>query len=115
MEEKDTTLNDYQRIANSTAIYPGKGKVDGVVYCALGLGEAGEVQNKVKKILRDHNGTIPPAVCQELVGELGDLLWYCAQMATELGINFDEVAGANIKKLKSRKERNTLQGSGDKR
>jgi len=87
-----------------------------IVYPTLGLvNEAGEVAGKVKKIFRDKGGTISDEDRQELKLELGDVLWYMAQICTELGISLDDVAEANIEKLRSRLERGTIQGEGDHR
>ena len=85
-------------------------------YPALGLaGEAGEIANKVKKIMRDDNCILTDEKKEDLIGELGDVLWYLAALATELGIDLGEVAEKNIEKLFSRKERGKLGGSGDAR
>src|SRR5439155_2132541 len=72
----DLTFFEYQDGAAKTAIYPGRRSVMGLVYAALGLGEAGELQNKVKKVLRDSNGVVTPEKLAAISGELGDLLWY---------------------------------------
>ena len=109
------TLNEYQDKANQTAIYPGKGTVMGLVYTALGLGESGEVQGKVKKILRDDNMTITEEKRQAIKKELGDQLWYIAMTAEELGLSLGDIAKSNIEKLSDRKNRNVLTGSGDNR
>ena len=108
-------FNEYQIEADKTAIYPGKGNIGGLVYTALGLSEAGEVQGKVKKILRDKGGFLTPEDCIEIGKELGDTLWYIAQTATELNLSLDDIAKSNILKLQSRKERGVLQGNGDNR
>lgn len=87
-----------------------------IVYPTLGLvNEAGELAGKVKKIFRDKDGVISEADREALKGELGDVLWYLAQICTELGLGLDEVAGANIEKLFSRLERGRIQGDGDNR
>lgn len=87
-----------------------------IVYPTLGLvNEAGELAGKVKKIFRDKGGVISDADRDALKYELGDVLWYMAQIATELGLSLDEVAQANIDKLTSRLERNQIQGEGDYR
>lgn len=108
-------LNEYQEQASNTAIYPNKGEILGLVYTALGLGEAGEVQNKVKKILRDDNGILTETKKLEIAKELGGNLWYISQCAKELGLTLDEIGKINLTELSSRKERGTLQGSGDER
>ena len=112
-------FNDYQKNTATTAIYPGAGdmnSVDGLSYVAMGLGgEAGEILNKTKKILRDENGLIGDAVRAKLADELSDVLWYASQFATQLGVDLGAIAEANLAKLADRKERGVLQGSGDRR
>lgn len=107
-------LSEYQQKARVTALYP---NVDSnPYYPALGLGgEVGEVLNKIKKIMRDHDGIINDEHRKDLKKELGDVLWYIAATASELGLDLDEVAQDNVDKLASRKERGALQGSGDDR
>lgn len=108
-------FSDYQTEATKTAIYP---KVDGHgwIYPALGLAnEAGEVGGKLKKVLRDNNGHIDEQQRDDISKELGDVLWYIAQLASELSINLDDVAAANIAKLASRQKRGKISGSGDNR
>jgi NTP pyrophosphatase (non-canonical NTP hydrolase) len=108
-----SSLANYQLEARTTAIYPAQVKV---IYPALGLaGEAGEVCNKAKKILRDDAGNLTDDKRTQLVDELGDVLWYAANLATDLGVTLEEVAKRNLAKLKSRQERGTLTGSGDNR
>lgn len=108
-------LSEYQSLTQDTAVYPGKGTWVGLVYTMLGLGEAGELQGKAKKLLRDDNFVLTSERRSAMIGELGDVLWYCAAAATELGVNLDDVAENNIAKLISRKERGVLGGSGDNR
>ena len=110
------TLNEYQKLAAFTAIYPGRGTIGGMVYCTLKLnGEAGEVAKKIGKILRDEGGMIRLERTEDLTKELGDVLWYIAACAMELGISLETVADMNLQKLESRKARGTLSGSGDNR
>lgn len=109
------TLNSYQDKAEETAIYPNKGTVWGLCYTALGLGEAGEVQNKVKKILRDDDHVISQEKREAIAKELGGNLWYIAMCAKELGYTLEEIAQLNMNELSSRKERGVLNGSGDDR
>lgn len=107
------TFKEYQEQSKATAIYP---KDQGLAYVSLGLSaEAGEVANKVKKIIRDDSGELSPERAQSIADELGDVLWYASQIATELGTDLGEVAQKNLDKLNSRKERGQLQGSGDNR
>ena len=108
------TFEDYQKQSRTTAIYPDLGK--NFVYPTLGLaGESGEVAEKVKKIFRDNNGEVTAEKKEEIKKELGDVLWYLAQLATEFGLSFEEVAAFNLEKLLSRKERGAIHGDGDNR
>jgi NTP pyrophosphatase (non-canonical NTP hydrolase) len=108
------TFNEYQNKAIKTAIYPDKG--NNFTYTVLGLtGEAGEVADKYKKVIRDSSGVMSPAQREELIKELGDVLWYIANCCQELRINLDDVANLNIEKLYSRQKRHKLAGSGDNR
>lgn len=107
-------FTDYQAKSRKTAQYPVIGH--GVIYPTLGLAnEAGEVAGKVKKIFRDKGGVIGEAEREALQSELGDVLWYLAQVCTELGISLDAVAESNIEKLYSRLERGRIGGEGDAR
>jgi NTP pyrophosphatase (non-canonical NTP hydrolase) len=107
-------LSDYQQRSRATAVYPGAG--DNLTYPALGLcGEAGECAEKVKKAIRDDDGVLSEERRTALAGELGDVLWYVAQLATEAGLELDRIAAYNLSKLLSRQERGALQGSGDTR
>jgi NTP pyrophosphatase (non-canonical NTP hydrolase) len=108
-------LNDYQRRARSTAIYP-KPLGNLPVYPALKLaGEAGEVAEKIGKILRDEEGVIGLERGVELAYELGDVLWYVANLASDLGYDLDNIAQMNVEKLASRQFRGVIKGSGDNR
>ena len=107
-------FNEYQIEARKTAVYPNIG--NNIYYPALGLaGESGEVVGKVSKIMRDDNNIVTEDSKLKLEKELGDVLWYVAQLATELDLSLDEIATNNIRKLQSRKERNQIHGSGDNR
>lgn len=107
-------FEEYQKKSRKTAIYPGAGK--NYIYPTLGLvGEAGEIANKIKKIERDKNNILDDKTREALKKELGDVLWYISQLATELGLSLDEIAGLNIERLYSRMERGTLKGDGDNR
>ncbi len=106
-------FDDYQAAARSVAVYPNIG--NNLVYPVLGLnGEAGEVAEKLKKAIRDRNGDIEP-VRDDLIKELGDVLWYVASCCSELGVPMGEVANRNIEKLVDRANRNRISGSGDNR
>lgn len=103
-----TSFREYQNKAVSFAVYPATHKV---LYPTLGLcGEAGEVAEKVKKQVRD-------GVFQrhEVAKELGDVLWYLTNIASDIGYNLNEIANLNIEKLTSRQERDAIKGSGDNR
>lgn len=108
------TLNDYQEMAMKTAIFPESAKYS---YPALGLaGEAGEVANKAKKLIRD--GATEEELQVKLIDiadELGDVLWYVAAMADACGVSMQQIAQANLHKLADRADRGKLGGSGDKR
>jgi NTP pyrophosphatase (non-canonical NTP hydrolase) len=107
-------LSDYQHRSRATAVYPDAG--DNLTYPALGLcGEAGECAEKVKKAIRDDGGLLSDERRTALAAELGDVLWYVAQLATEAGLDLDEIAEDNLAKLLSRQDRGVLQGSGDSR
>ena len=108
------TFDEYQKFTKSVAVYPDLGS--NFVYPTLGLnGEAGEVAEKVKKILRDDGNIVSEEKKQDIKKELGDVLWYLSQTAAEFGLTLDEVAEHNIEKLSSRKDRGVLSGSGDDR
>lgn len=107
------TLNEYQEHALETAIYPADSRI---IYPTLGLtGEAGEVADKVKKVIRDAHKEFTPEIKAELMKEIGDVLWYCATLSHDLGYSLEEVAQTNVDKLRSRMNRNKLTGSGDNR
>ncbi len=104
----------YQRAARETAQYPDLGR--NLCYPTLGLnGEAGEVAEKVKKIIRDNAGQVDSDRREGLKKELGDVLWYVAAMCWELGLSMNEVAEHNVAKLRDRKDRGAIRGSGDDR
>lgn len=107
------TLNDYQHCALETAQYPQEFKI---IYPALGInGEAGEVAEKVKKLIRDNNLAISEEKRLEIAKEIGDVLWYCATLAHDLGFTLEEIGIMNYEKLKSRMQRGMIGGSGDNR
>ena len=108
------SLNYYQKQAVKTAIYPDSHKI---VYPALGLtGEAGEVANKVKKFVRDGYDVEGFELKKgELASEIGDVLWYCAALANDIGYNLQHIAQGNIHKLNSRAKRGKIGGDGDNR
>jgi NTP pyrophosphatase (non-canonical NTP hydrolase) len=104
----------YQKESRKTALYPDRDS--NFIYPTLGLaGEVGEVAEKIKKVIRDKEGIIDEETREELAKELGDVLWYLANLATELDLSLDDIAQKNIEKLASRKNRNVLHGDGDNR
>lgn len=104
-------FQEYQMKSRETAVYNMV-----TIYPTLGLcGEVGEFANKIKKIYRDGNGIVSKEMYDSLLSELGDVLWYVANCATDLGMDLNSIAEMNIKKLRDRKENNTIQGNGDKR
>lgn len=109
------SLDDYQRKAHTTSRNTQIGG-DALLYPVLGLvGEAGELANRVKKIYRDFDGKVVPSVAMEIQLELGDVLWYVAEICTQAGMNLADVADLNLAKLAHRARNNTISGSGDER
>lgn len=107
-------LNYYQTEALKTAVYPNQGA--NFPYPALGLaGEAGEVADKLKKVIRDNDGVLTDPVRDAVAKELGDVLWYVSVLAYELDYDLETIAENNLAKLASRQERGVLTGSGDNR
>ena len=111
--KKVSDLDMYQQVAKTTAIYP---REQAIIYPTLGLtGEAGEVANKVKKIIRDGSDKTSEDMVQALSSEIGDCLWYIAILADDVGVKLSDIANANLEKLFKRKEKGNLHGSGDDR
>lgn len=107
------TVNEYQQAALTTAIYPEDKRI---IYPTLGMtGEAGEVADKVKKVIRDNGQVFTDEKKREIAKEIGDVLWYCATLANDLGYSLEDIAEMNIEKLESRKQRGMIGGSGDNR
>ena len=107
-------FDEYQKKSRKTALYPDAG--NNFIYPTIGLaGETGEVSEKIKKVIRDKGGKIDDETREMIKKELGDVLWYVSQLASELGLSLDDIAEKNIEKLYSRLERGELQGSGDNR
>ena len=106
-------LDMYQQVTKQTAIYP---REQAIIYPTLGLtGEAGEVANKVKKIIRDGTNKNNENLVQEISAEIGDCLWYISVLADDIGVKLSDIANSNLIKLANRKKNNTIHGSGDDR
>ena len=111
--KKVSDLDMYQQVAKTTAIYP---REQAIIYPTLGLtGEAGEVANKVKKIIRDGTNKNNENLVQEISAEIGDCLWYISVLADDIGVKLSDIANNNLIKLANRKKNNTIHGSGDDR
>ena len=111
--KKVSDLDMYQKVALTTAIYP---REQAIIYPTLGLtGEAGEVANKVKKIIRDGSDSKDEKLVSEIKAEIGDCLWYIAVLASDFNIKLSDIASTNLEKLANRKKNNTIHGSGDAR
>ena len=109
--KKVSDLDMYQQVAKTTAIYP---REQAIIYPTLGLtGEAGEVANKVKKIIRDGSNKNDDRMVSEIKSEIGDCLWYIAVLADDIGCKLSDIANLNLIKLANRKEKGTIHGSGD--
>ncbi len=112
-------FSEYQEKALKTDVYKGSEKTirsDAFIEKLLGLiGEAGELADKFKKIIRDENGELSDEKRDLIKKELGDVLWYIASISEYLDFELDDVAQTNIDKLASRQKRNKLHGSGDSR
>ena len=107
------TGNEYQKLAERSNLMTGETALS---YAALGLvGEAGEIANKVKKVIRDDNNVLTDEKRKSIQKEIGDVLWYISRLSAELGITLEEVMEQNIAKLSARMDKGTLQGDGDNR
>lgn len=108
------TFDEYDVAVLPLAVYPNQG--NNIVYPALGLaGEAGEVADKIKKVIRDKNGVLDESDRVAILKEVGDVMWYCAALASELKSTSKQCAQMNVKKLLDRNAKGTLQGEGDDR
>ena len=115
-DHEELSLDRYQELSQARAVYPDAGKGTNICYPTLGIcGEAGEVAEKIKKVLRDKDGVLSEEDLLGVVKELGDVLWYVAALARELGVNLQRVAELNLAKLTLRHANGTLHGSGDDR
>jgi NTP pyrophosphatase (non-canonical NTP hydrolase) len=106
-------FNEYQAKAKETAIYPER---YALLYPVVGLaGEAGEVANKVQKLMRDKGMVLDDADRKSVASELGDVVWYVSAIASDLGYDLEDIVQMNLEKLKSRMERGKIGGAGDNR
>lgn len=113
MFRRPWSMNRFQDAALRSKVY---GAGHSIIYPALKLnGEAGEVAEKVGKVLRDNDGVFTDELKAGIAAEIGDVLWYCAAIAQDLGFTLDDIANGNILKLKSRLKRGKIHGSGDNR
>ena len=107
-------FDTYQLKARETALYPNLGS--NIIYPTLGLvGEAGEVAEKVKKVLRDKKGIFDESSKESIKKELGDVLWYISNLCSEFNFSLDDIAELNLAKLKKRASKGKISGSGDDR
>ena len=107
-------FDEYQQNSRKTALDLGPGLA--LIYPTLGLAsEAGEVADKVKKMLRDEAGVLSDERRAKIGDELGDVLWYVAAVAHALNLSLEAIAQANLAKLKSRQKRDQIHGTGDER
>ena len=105
--------NEYQEQAEATNLVTGE---NALTYAALGLvGEAGEIANKAKKIIRDDNNIVTDEKRAAIKKEIGDVLWYVSRICSELGFTLEEVMEQNLAKLSKRQAEGKLQGDGDNR
>jgi NTP pyrophosphatase (non-canonical NTP hydrolase) len=106
-------FSSYQLASRATAIYPRRYAIE---YLSLGLAsEAGEVAGKIAKIYRDKQGDFTAETIAAIGSEMGDTLWMISQLATELGLDLNDIAQGNLDKLRDRQVRGVLGGSGDQR
>ena len=116
----ELTMDQYQDKATQFAIYPTT-----LVYPTLGLtGEAGEVAEKVKKLIRDHDldltaddvaDQLDYTEKRDIALEVGDILWYCANLLNDIDYSMEEAAQLNLDKLADRTYRGVIPGNGDHR
>ncbi len=109
-------FKEYEKQAAATAHFTDKQQEYILAYLALGVaGEAGEVAEKIKKILRNDNGVVSPEKRDAVKSEVGDVLWYLSQLSRALGFSFDEAAETNLAKLADRAARGVIKSEGDNR
>jgi NTP pyrophosphatase (non-canonical NTP hydrolase) len=118
MSDNSMTFDQYSYGASLTAKYPeaGEGSINAINYTVLGLtGEAGETANVLKKVFRDESAILTDKNRMNIADELGDVLWYAARLAEELGFTLSDIAQRNLDKLEDRNNRGVISGSGDYR
>lgn len=109
------TFDEYQKKAKTTSTIDPK-SVTAPYYFALGLnGEAGEIAEKLKKVIRNHNNDISQLDLEDFKKELGDVLWYVTMMSEQVGLTLDDIAKTNLAKLADRKTRGVINSTGDYR
>lgn len=107
-------FDEYQTLATRTATFDGKQREHQLMYVALGIaGEAGEIAEKIKKIVRNDEGVVSEEKKESIKQEIGDVLWYLSQMARILDLRFSEAAKANLEKTADRAARNVIKSEGD--
>jgi NTP pyrophosphatase (non-canonical NTP hydrolase) len=109
------TFDDYQARAKTTSTLDPK-SVTTPYYFGLGLtGEAGEIAEKLKKVIRNHDNDMSKLDVDDFKKELGDVLWYLAMLSSQVGLSFEDVAQTNLAKLADRKARGVIKSTGDNR
>ena len=115
-EYPEIIVSDQNRLDAITSDTPPNNIRSNYIYPALGLaGEAGEVVEKIKKVVRNNNGVINQKETNEIFKEIGDVFWYCTELINCLGGSIEEVLQMNLDKLKDRSERNMIKSQGDNR
>lgn len=110
------TFNEYQKQAITTLTIDEGAGLNLIAYMTLGLaGETGEIAEKIKKIIRNHEGDFSKLDKEDMTKELGDVLWYLSALSTQLGIDLGEVAKVNLAKINDRKQRGVINSTGDNR
>ena len=96
-------LSEWREWRRAITAYPGQGTFSGIIYCALGLGEAGECIGEIKKMWRDDGLSVSPERREKILYEMGDVLWYLDALANELGSSLEEIMGLNVSKINARR------------
>ena len=86
------------------------------IYSSLGIsGEAGEVVEKVKKVVRNDLGRMSYEKKEQIIKEIGDCFWYLAELCTFMKVDMEDVMEYNIHKLRDRQQRDVICNEGDNR